>query len=126
MPFAGHSGEIARGLQHLGDRDRAVGDPSLESAETGADDIVESAHPRFMRIKPRQQRGARRAATGRVVELREAEAVRGQRVEIGRRDFARSEEHTSELQSLMRISYAVFCLQKKNNKKTHLKQDRQA
>src|SRR3546814_6545969 len=27
---------------------------------------------------------------------------------------ARSEEHTSELQSLMRISYAVFCLKKKN------------
>src|SRR3546814_6499799 len=30
----------------------------------------------------------------------------------------RSEEHTSELQSLMRISYAVFCLQKKNTKYT--------
>src|SRR3546814_1885819 len=30
----------------------------------------------------------------------------------------RSEEHTSELQSLMRISYAVFCLKKKNNKTT--------
>src|SRR3546814_3829789 len=29
----------------------------------------------------------------------------------------RSEEHTSELQSLMRISYAVFCLKKKNRKK---------
>src|SRR3546814_8734328 len=29
----------------------------------------------------------------------------------------RSEEHTSELQSLMRISYAVFCLKKKNNNK---------
>src|SRR3546814_3470855 len=29
------------------------------------------------------------------------------------RDFVRSEEHTSELQSLMRISYAVFCLKKK-------------
>src|SRR3546814_7656100 len=28
--------------------------------------------------------------------------------------YARSEEHTSELQSLMRISYAVFCLKKKN------------
>src|SRR3546814_8732073 len=28
--------------------------------------------------------------------------------------FGRSEEHTSELQSLMRISYAVFCLKKKN------------
>src|SRR3546814_4048482 len=32
---------------------------------------------------------------------------------------ARSEEHTSELQSLMRISYAVFCLKKKNNEQTH-------
>src|SRR3546814_6907166 len=33
-------------------------------------------------------------------------------------DLVRSEEHTSELQSLMRISYAVFCLKKKK-KKTH-------
>src|SRR3546814_9262544 len=34
----------------------------------------------------------------------------------------RSEEHTSELQSLMRISYAVFCLKKKKNKqKTQIK-----
>src|SRR3546814_6789020 len=35
---------------------------------------------------------------------------------------ARSEEHTSELQSLMRISYAVFCLKKQTNtiKKTHI------
>src|SRR3546814_5245754 len=32
-------------------------------------------------------------------------------------DVMRSEEHTSELQSLMRISYAVFCLKKKNNQK---------
>src|SRR3546814_6867364 len=31
----------------------------------------------------------------------------------------RSKEHTSELQSLMRISYAVFCLKKKKNKKKH-------
>src|SRR3546814_3611225 len=33
-------------------------------------------------------------------------------------DEIRSEEHTSELQSLMRISYAVFCLKKKTNKST--------
>src|SRR3546814_3810100 len=33
--------------------------------------------------------------------------------------YPRSEEHTSELQSLMRISYAVFCLQKKNSYNTH-------
>src|SRR3546814_5217323 len=32
-----------------------------------------------------------------------------------RPDSERSEEHTSELQSLMRISYAVFCLKKKKN-----------
>src|SRR3546814_7963882 len=38
-----------------------------------------------------------------------------QQAEIARlrREVARSEEHTSELQSLMRISYAVFCLNKK-------------
>src|SRR3546814_9582570 len=34
-------------------------------------------------------------------------------------DQDRSEEHTSELQSLMRISYAVFCLKKKTNNKRH-------
>src|SRR3546814_6771281 len=38
------------------------------------------------------------------------------RREVGAR--LRSEEHTSELQSLMRISYAVFCLKKKNNNTT--------
>src|SRR3546814_8654753 len=36
------------------------------------------------------------------------------------RPSGRSEEHTSELQSLMRISYAVFCLKKKKKKKTLL------
>src|SRR3546814_5508392 len=36
----------------------------------------------------------------------------------GAAERARSEEHTSELQSLMRISYAVFCLKKKKQKNT--------
>src|SRR3546814_7698198 len=36
------------------------------------------------------------------------------------RQAMRSEEHTSELQSLMRISYAVFCLKKKTNIQIHL------
>src|SRR3546814_3381623 len=39
-----------------------------------------------------------------------------------RQVIARSEEHTSELQSLMRISYAVFCLKKKNRHRTTLTQ----
>src|SRR3546814_6425455 len=38
------------------------------------------------------------------------------RLEAGERVVVRSEEHTSELQSLMRISYAVFCLKKKKHK----------
>src|SRR3546814_7632175 len=37
-----------------------------------------------------------------------------------RHDGRRSEEHTSELQSLMRISYAVFCLKKKKQKKSYI------
>src|SRR3546814_10454964 len=39
---------------------------------------------------------------------------------LSSQDGARSEEHTSELQSLMRISYAVFCLKKKTTSTTHL------
>src|SRR3546814_4688710 len=38
---------------------------------------------------------------------------------IGKARRARSEEHTSELQSLMRNSYAVFCLKKKTNKQNY-------
>src|SRR3546814_9383425 len=45
--------------------------------------------------------------------------VRGEDLFEQRRTRARSEEHTSELQSLMRISYAVFCLKKKKNKQRH-------
>src|SRR3546814_5608958 len=49
------------------------------------------------------------------------QSVEGGR-EFGCRPVRRSEEHTSELQSLMRISYAVFCLKKKTNKNTtHIK-----
>src|SRR3546814_9285197 len=52
-----------------------------------------------------------------VAELRSARVLWQQ----GKLDDAlkRSEEHTSELQSLMRISYAVFCLKKKNNNNEH-------
>src|SRR3546814_7254275 len=43
-----------------------------------------------------------------------AMAARGRICQYTQRQSTRSEEHTSELQSLMRISYAVFCLKKKN------------
>src|SRR3546814_2304824 len=48
----------------------------------------------------------------RVVGALTAADDRGEHLEAG---TLRSEEHTSELQSLMRISYAVFCLKKKKN-----------
>src|SRR3546814_11982799 len=41
--------------------------------------------------------------------------VHENRIRQAASSLGRSEEHTSELQSLMRISYAVFCLKKKNN-----------
>src|SRR3546814_10596159 len=41
--------------------------------------------------------------------------LRRRLVGIGAAEVGRSEEHTSELQSLMRISYAVFCLKTKNH-----------
>src|SRR3546814_7153504 len=51
------------------------------------------------------------AIRARLLELRDSPGDRQQRVEEVLR-WQRSEEHTSELQSLMRISYAVFCLTK--------------
>src|SRR3546814_10532136 len=51
----------------------------------------------------------------RVLMTIEADGSRWSRVNTSRR----SEEHTSELQSLMRISYAVFCLKKKKEKEQH-------
>src|SRR3546814_3812788 len=63
------------------------------------------------RDDPRDERTQRRGGADRA---RDAAAATG-------REYpalpCRSEEHTSELQSLMRISYAVFCLKKKNTAK---------
>src|SRR3546814_3311267 len=53
----------------------------------------------------------------RAVELRRRLVARASKLRYWNRD--RSEEHTSELQSLMRISYAVFCLKKKKIPHTH-------
>src|SRR3546814_5900464 len=57
---------------------------------------------------------------GEARDLRElTERLEAERLAAEQRALERSEEHTSELQSLMRISYAVFCLNKKKN--THKK-----
>src|SRR3546814_2777936 len=54
------------------------------------------------------------AGSGSAFALLPAQNASGNWIKIVQR--VRSEEHTSELQSLMRISYAVFCLKKKKNK----------
>src|SRR3546814_3418317 len=65
-------------------------------------------HP-ALRIQPRQL-----VAVALVAIVADAvdHAHREDRHRPGQRELVRSEEHTSELQSLMRISYAVFCLKK--------------
>src|SRR3546814_7936641 len=78
------------------------------------------------RTRRRSGRGAACGPGGLATALRRRAEARGRFQTIGRCAFcgarhsadARSEEHTSELQSLMRISYAVFCLKKK---KTQIK-----
>src|SRR3546814_3380372 len=57
---------------------------------------------------------ASRCGPRRYGRRRERGCGRHRRNHSGDKRSARSEEHTSELQSLLRISYAVFCLKKKN------------
>src|SRR3546814_5535895 len=61
-------------------------------------------------------RQVRRTRTNRYVD--KFSARRAPHCQHAAHPVNRSEEHTSELQSLMRISYAVFCLKKKNNDTT--------
>src|SRR3546814_6248458 len=49
--------------------------------------------------------------------------VAAENANFGLPEVKRSEEHTSELQSLMRISYAVFCLKKKNKNEIELQEN---
>src|SRR3546814_9427609 len=74
---------------------------------------LQRPHP--LRRIPVAENAKRSLPVGHVVGLLElAEGERRRIVRAASGD--RSEEHTSELQSLMRISYAVFCLKKKNKK----------
>src|SRR3546814_8317501 len=79
--------------------------------------VVGGAENRIVRDQRRVVRGVEHRAIGRMDDPARVEGG-GEVAVIARGDRAleqwRSEEHTSELQSLMRISYAVFCLKKKN------------
>src|SRR3546814_14116329 len=68
-----------------------------------------------------QQGGESREAQAGRDQQRRSHPMRFQDQSEQERRGGRSEEHTSELQSLMRNSYAVFCLKKKNQKQQHTK-----
>src|SRR3546814_8706354 len=97
----------ARGFQQCAETRPAVGDARSNGA--GAEDALE----RHWRSRCGARQADRRDRTA-------AEESRGVPAPWNPSRQGRSEEHTSELQSLMRISYAVFCLKKKkrNQKKT--------
>src|SRR3546814_1347158 len=93
--------QVERGLYRSQVRRRAVQPPGPGAGRGYNRQLYETLTPRSARgvevgVQDRRDQSDRRAG-----------------VERDRQDAVRSEEHTSELQSLMRISYADFCLKKK-------------
>ncbi len=87
MPLARHVTVIPGGPEHLGQRHALV-------VELPA----QVRHADLVRVQARQERGPRRAATRRVVELREPEPVPGQSVKMGRPDLAAVTSQVAEAQ----------------------------
>src|SRR3546814_4213497 len=87
---------------------------SLRSGMTSAEISESTNPPSSVRMRASRPRKPLRADSSASASLRK---------EAGSQSLIRSEEHTSELQSLMRISYAVFCLKKK--KKTYVNHELQ-
>src|SRR3546814_12146944 len=88
---------------------QAIVDPQID-ARSGDRPLIGEQRDLARRIAPAVQRAVERIAADQRARRRIA------LFETGSEDVVRrSEEHTSELQSLMRISYAVFCLKKKKN-----------
>src|SRR3546814_7167844 len=101
-----------------------IGDVPVVVHLLETDEQVVAAQRALSRDRPqhRQEEGVyHRFVRGRVLEEEQGDGVGALRAQAGgvlvdRVVELRSEEHTSELQSLMRISYAVFCLKKKKLK----------
>src|SRR3546814_1563118 len=79
--------------------------------------------PSFRLFRRRHARAGRDGVSAALLRLERVACIRGDRLLFEGLSLTlargeRSEEHTSELQSLMRISYAVFCLKKKKTSKT--------
>src|SRR3546814_3535932 len=120
----GHRGGILRNGPVAGPRSQRESFRRLQLKPGSPASLVQCAEAQGLRLcepscwgrRQRQELGAR------------ADRKEPHQPEVGQKDDhpdpgvrldQRSEEHTSELQSLMRISYAVFCLKKKKNNITH-------
>src|SRR3546814_2025074 len=86
------------------------------AARCRAGGLLRAARPFALLLLGRRRGGGRAREGGRLPRALPGRLGRRRR---GRREGRRSEEHMSELQSLMRISYAVFCLKKKNQYTTN-------
>src|SRR3546814_1368188 len=107
------SSDLAAGL-HVGGVPRLRAERAQEGGRVegaGADFEVERLHQHAALRGPVGVELLDELLEGRSLHRRRSQEKAGQYSGRGRRP--RSEEHTSELQSLMRISYAVFCLKKK-------------
>src|SRR3546814_4022323 len=102
--------------QCFGGRKRRAAFPALDDARitrgghaalaiVGRDEQCVGVFPGHAALRLRQGEAAGDEASRRAIPFAD---------DVGVGAAGRSEEHTSELQSLMRISYAVFCLKKKN------------
>src|SRR3546814_9457360 len=89
--------------------------PAVRGAAGGRRHARRGENDRRQRRRPRRQREIAGSADPR--RTRRCRRTGRGGLEVDRR--ARSEEHTSELQSLMRISYAGFCLKKKKKQSTN-------
>src|SRR3546814_4943122 len=87
-----------------------LADTAAENIEQQADVIEERAGTMTNEVVENAMENQAEALENRAEGVREMGERQGNAVD------RRSEEHTSELQSLMRISYAVFCLKKKKQK----------
>src|SRR3546814_1472289 len=103
------SSDLQPGNEHRDDRQRAEDHAEIDETclFVGTTDPVDQAEPEIARAQGAEP-------TRRRLDAADRRAFVG----VGRHagdqpGVRRSEEHTSELQSLMRISYAVFCLKKK-------------
>src|SRR3546814_5306938 len=109
----GAAGDGRAGRAPQGDRaatDRGVAPPACRCR--GPAQAWFRAHRAADRRPPRPARQAVRARAASPPRTSTRDLARADRADL------RTEEHTSELQSLMRISYAVFCLKKKTKKAT--------